>query len=352
MANATLAVMSDGTLQSNGYYYHLGTYYLSDNSTITLFGPIPAAAFNPGDITYGTRDVGYYQNLAGTYLSPNTLTYDIYDSRTDGVSALYSYLTERWGPTDPDTITNQPIYDDTLEQYINDEYVGGTDVNNLESFGLDPTDIFGSVISDQTQLTELAEAIMLGEGSDNAVAVTIALPANVETDLNGVESGGGEGAQVSLAIAYDVNFSDTLGGTELDLDNNFASQIVDGSLWYTENTYNDTETFSSNISKSYSSSYDPTIDASGTAAWRPTGDTPTTPPVFTLGTIDTDTFVHLGDGTTIYAGSSNNEFTVSAAGDLVSNGDTVALPANFLYPSENGRLPGFWQPCQPLGSVT
>jgi hypothetical protein len=127
-----LISMTAGTRQNNGLYYHTSKYLLNDSSTAALFGTIPAVLFNPGDITYGTKNRPYYSNLSGNYSdAANGLNYDAYKSLTDGVSALYSYLPLRWNSTSPDERTGQPIFKDNLQQFLAYDYVGAADANSL-----------------------------------------------------------------------------------------------------------------------------------------------------------------------------------------------------------------------------
>ena len=65
----------------------------------------------------------------------------------------------------------------------------------------------------------------------------------------------------------------------------------------------------------------------------PTHYPTTTAPNFTLGSVNTDTFYQLGDGTTIYAGSKDYELSISTDGTLYynqANTDGIMLPPGFL----------------------
>jgi len=301
------------------------TYSLSDESEITIslvasdssFAGYAPVGNNPGDLGYGTG-TEYYNGVIGSYQGQMKL--GVYSSREQGFFGLFDYL----GTSNYilNYIVNHPSA--TIGEITAEYFAGSQDVSFLTSFGLNADLQWTVAVNSSVDTTLWAEAIMRGEGGDDAVKISISLPGNETVDL---------------ANAYDENFvNPSFGVTEIDLDNDTTSKIVDGSLWYIENTDADTATFASNISQTYSSNIDHTFNT----AIRPSSDAVTTPPVFTLGSIDTDTFYHLGDGSTIIAGAAG--YTLSVI-DLGGTGylefadpthtqdEDVLLPSGFMIVS-------------------
>lgn len=221
----------------------------------------PGRDNNPGDLAAIGANLDYSGLIGVDPPAPGTENADgtpapgivIFDDRQDGLAALYQHVNY--------AITNHST--EILADYMKHYSGGATD--DVEQAGFNLQDTVGEALTSSTLIDSFVAAIVNGEGGETPVEATF-FAAN--------------GLNVSIPNVVNLNVSNvTTLALSAGLDDVLDTKPINGQIVYTEDQTSKTVTFSSNIDVE-----------SGNAE------------TLTLGTIDTDTFIHLGDGTTIDAG--------------------------------------------------
>jgi autotransporter passenger strand-loop-strand repeat protein len=250
-------------------------------------GGHPGRDNNPGDFLY-TPTVG--ETFSGVIGSDDSV-FDaaVFQTRADGVSALQTLVGNYLALE-----KNDPSY--TVGSFVSSYVVNATD--NVEGAGFVLSGGFASQLSTDAEISSFEAAIIQGEGGNTPVDVQLFF-----------QTGENSGGYISLNTASDVNIigASIESGTEIDFGDAFNKSIVNGQIieWSASNA---TNTISSDVSQSYSSSIDPNLTPKEATVQGPR---------FSFGSIDTDTFYNIGDGSTIIAGSAGYTLSVTSDGQLI-----------------------------------
>jgi len=281
---------------------NLVTYEDNDTLLFNIQGIAPVCDNDPEDITVPSSipDIGTNQQPSYTFA--------VYSSREVGIANLYTYLTTHIPGTDaaekvtddftePDYIANAMLYyyngyNENPDEEIATDAHHNEVLNNLQSEILNATS-WQTVLDTPALLTLIERAIIDGEGGNNVGTFTFYPGDQLDSGAAFGENPAGQpatpGYNTFSFSDRDVYVSDDADGfTEIDLGGELS---ISDSIRFTG--YATVGGYNTNLSQLLY-----TEDNSGT---NETFDSDFGSVAFTLGYEDSDTFYHLGEGTTIYA---------------------------------------------------